>query len=98
MKEKTTQDKIRKWLTENQCLVFKYHGTAYGVKGHSDLYGVLPSGRAFFLEIKSPGKEPAPWQLNFLAIADSFGAVTGWCDSLEDAKRVMNKHLTHQKR
>lgn len=93
MKESAIVQKIRDWLVKEGCLAMKYHGSVYGYAGHSDIYGVLPSGRAFFLEVKVPGKTPDPHQTAFLRLADFYGAVTGWADSLEDAKRVLGKHL-----
>lgn len=93
MKEARVVADIRKWLAARGVLVFKYHGSVYGVKGHSDLYGVLPGGRAFFLEVKRPGQAPQPWQTAFLAQAEKHGAVTGWCDSLDGAKRTLSVHM-----
>ena len=76
MKESDLILKIRNWLVKNRCLAFKYHGSVYGYKGHSDIYGVLPNGRAFFLEVKLPGKKPEPHQEAFLRLAGTYDAVT----------------------
>ena len=64
-KEETTiQDKIRLALSKEGCKVFRCNvGNFYtkwgqeikiGTVGHSDLYGVKPGGKAFFLEVKTP--------------------------------------------
>lgn len=98
MTETTLVKKIRDWLVQEGCLPLKYHGSVYGYSGHSDIYGVLPDGKAFFLEVKLPGKKPEPKQVAFLKLVDSYGAVTGWCDSLEGAKRIMRPHLVGGKR
>lgn len=93
MRETDLVRKIRDWLVSAGVVAFKYHGSAYGYKGHSDVYGVLPGGRAFFLEVKMPGKRPEPHQAAFLALVKAPGAVTGWCDSLDGAKAVIGPHL-----
>lgn len=65
VKEETNiQNRIRAALSERGCKVFRCTvGNFYtkwgqeikvGTKGHSDLYGVKPGGRAFFLEVKTP--------------------------------------------
>lgn len=93
MKETQIVQKIRDWLVTEGCLAFKMHGSVYSYRGHADVYGVLPCGRAFFLEVKVPGKKPEPHQTAFLSLASKYNAVTGWCDSLEGAKKVINAHL-----
>lgn len=97
MKEAQIVKKIRDWLKAEGALVFKYHGSVYGIKGFSDLHGVLPCGRAFFLEVKVPGKKPEPFQQAFLDEARRFGAVTGWADSLDKAKELLSIHMTHHR-
>lgn len=93
MSESALVLKIRNWLVQNGCLAFKYHGSIYGYRGHSDIYGVLPSGRAFFLEVKVPGKKPKPFQDAFLDLTEKAGAVSGWADTLEGAKKLITPHL-----
>ena len=93
MKESDLVKKIRDWLVSEGCLALKMHGSVYSYRGHSDVYGILPGGRAFFLEVKLPGKKPEPHQVAFLKLADSYGAVTGWCDSLEGAKKLLGAHV-----
>lgn len=93
MLESKIVQKIRDWLVKQGCLALKHHGSVYSYKGHPDVYGVLPCGKAFFLEVKVPGKKPEPHQTAFLRLAAAHGAVTGWCDSLEGAKRVLEAHL-----
>ncbi len=95
MKETSVVQKIRDWMVKEGCLALKHHGSVYSYKGHADIYGVLPCGRAFFLEVKVPGKKPEPHQEAFLKLAAKSGAVTGWCDSLEGAKKIITPHLTH---
>lgn len=98
MKESDIVKKIRDWLVSEGCLAMKYHGSLYGYKGHPDVYGCFPDGRMFFLECKIPGKKPEPHQTAFLKMASGYGAVTGWCDSLDGAKRVLGAHVAAGKR
>jgi len=56
--------------------------------GHSDLGGVLrrkTPGRAFYLEVKRPGKEPTPEQETFLEDRRACGAIAARVDSVEQA-------------
>lgn len=98
MSETALVKKIRDWLVQNRCLAFKHHGSVWSYKGHADIYGCFPDGKAFFLEVKAPGKKPEPHQAAFLKMASSYGAVTGWCDSVDGAKRLLGAHINRAKR
>jgi hypothetical protein len=93
MRESDLVQKIRDWLVQNGALPFKYHGSVYGYKGHADIYGCFHDGRAFFLEVKMPGRKPNPHQTAFLKLAADHGAIVGWCDSLEGAKKLFGAHV-----
>ena len=58
--------------------------------GFSDLLGVLPGGKALFLEIKSLKGKPSPAQLNFLAQATKTGAFAGVARSFDDVLKIIN--------
>ena len=58
--------------------------------GFSDLFGVLPGGKAIFLEIKSEKGKPSPAQTNFLAQVSITGAVAGVARSIEDVIKIIN--------
>lgn len=58
--------------------------------GFSDLFGVLPGGRAIFIEVKSEKGKPSPAQANFLAQVSMTGAVAGVARSIEDVIRINN--------
>lgn len=58
--------------------------------GFSDLLGVLPGGKAFFIEVKSLTGKPSPDQTNFLAQAIKTGALAGVARSYEDVIRIIN--------
>jgi len=57
-------------------------------KGFSDLFGVLPGGRAAFLEVKAPGKKPTDDQINFITQMQRMGAAAGVVRSIQEALDV----------
>ena len=85
MNEKSSvTNPLRKAIEARGHVAMKYHGSVYGVKGHSDIYGFLaPSGRAFFIECKVPGKKPTPEQAAFLERMERTGAFANWVDSVD---------------
>lgn len=58
--------------------------------GFADLFGVLPGGKAIFLEVKSPKGKPSPAQTNFIAQVSSAGALAGVARSIEDVIKIIN--------
>lgn len=89
MLERDMARKGREYLESLGFLVFKYHGSIYGVTGFSDQFGVCPDGRAFFLEVKNTGKKLSPAQIIFLEEAREHNALADWYDSLEKLKNLM---------
>lgn len=53
--------------------------------GFSDLFGVMPGGRAVFLEIKAPGGRVTEAQRRFVAGMHRLGAAAGIAYSVEQA-------------
>lgn len=58
--------------------------------GFSDLFGVLPGGKAIFIEVKSPKGKPSDEQTNFLNTVSKTGATAGVARSFEDVIRIIN--------
>lgn len=58
--------------------------------GFSDLFGVLPGGRALFLEIKAPKGKPSEAQTNFLTQVSKTGALAGVARSYEDVIKIIS--------
>ncbi len=58
--------------------------------GFSDLFGVLPGGRALFIEVKSPKGKPSDDQTNFLNTVSIRGAIAGVARSFEDVLKIIN--------
>lgn len=99
-KEETNiQNKIRLVLSQKGCKVFRCNvGNFYtkygqeikiGVPGHSDIYGVKPGGKAFFLEVKTPVGKARPEQLKFIEAMKNSGALAGFARSVEDAIKIV---------
>lgn len=93
MKESTVVSQIKKHLEDLGHIVFKYHGSPWSVNGFADLHGhLVPSGRAFYIEVKQPGKKPRQDQLAFLNRMHESGALAFWTDNLQD----VDNHLLSQ--
>ena len=60
-----------------------------GKPGQSDIYGHRPDGKAFYLEVKLPGKTPRKDQYEFLAAMRNSGAIAGWCTSIPEAIQIV---------
>lgn len=60
------------------------------LNGFSDLFGVLPGGRALFVEVKSEKGKPSPAQVNFLRQMAGIGAPAGVARSFEDVVKIIN--------
>ena len=87
--EKHIVDSIVKYLrTVPGCAVRKRHGTAFGVAGDPDLYGIV-GGRHFEIEVKRPGNQPTELQLRRLEEWRAAGALTGIAHSLDEARRIL---------
>lgn len=97
--ETNIQNKIRVALSEKGCLSFRCNvGNFYtkygqeikiGTNGHSDIYGIKPGGRAFFIEVKTPIGKARPEQLQFVKAVKKKGALAGFARSAEDAIKIV---------
>ena len=101
-KEETNiQNLIRVELSKKNCLVFRINvGNFYtkygqeikiGVVGHSDLYGVRPDGKAFFVECKTQTGNKRKMQEKFIKVVKSKNALAGFARSVEDAMKIAEK-------
>ena len=73
---------------------FTRDGTAryasYGKKGSGDIIGLNHQGRFFSIEVKRPGENPKPHQIDFVNQVVSSGGIAIVAHSLEE---VMNQGL-----
>ncbi len=60
-----------------------------GPSGMPDLLGVLKGGKFFAIEVKRPGREPSPLQHERIALFKTYGAVAGYCWSVESALSLL---------
>ena len=97
--ETALQNKIIVALCEQGCFAVnhtvgdfftKYGGrVSIGKPGESDIWGHRPDGRAFYLEVKMPGKEPRRDQLEFIEAMKKSGAIAGWCTTIPEALNIV---------
>lgn len=97
--ETNIQDTVRLELCKKGCKVFRCNvGNFYtkygqeikiGTPGHSDLYGVKPGGRAFFVEMKTPIGKASKKQKNFVKVMKEMGALAGFANSVEQALDIV---------
>lgn len=78
-------------LRTNAGVYFDSQGNrvAIGFPGLSDLVGCTAEGRFFALEIKMPGEKPRQNQMDYLETMRSYGAIAGWCCSVEEALKII---------
>lgn len=89
---------IIRWLNAQPgTLAVKEHVTVYSQAGEPDIRGVV-SGRAFFIEVKLPGKEATlrPAQAHRLALWERAGAVVGVATSVEQAAQIWGAACTEK--
>lgn len=68
----------------------EYGGIVHiGVHGQSDIYGHRPDGKAFYVEVKLPGKYPRQDQKQFMKAMRNTGAIAGCAHSVEEAVEVV---------
>jgi hypothetical protein len=61
-----------------------------GYPGMADIIGQLTDGRMLAIEVKQPGKTPTQQQMEFLDLVRHHNGVSGWCDSIEGAKAIID--------
>ena len=96
--EKVVQKAIQQaFKVKHQVVLIHIDAGAAGMRGqnaygHSgipagfpDLMGVIPGGRALFIEVKAPGNKPTELQLRHLEAFRAKGAMAFWADSVESA-------------
>jgi hypothetical protein len=84
--ETAIKERVMAWLRAQGCYVVKMHGDAYQERGILDLFGILPGGRGFILELKVPGQEPSKLQEYHMEQGRKPGGAVGCAHSLEEAQ------------
>lgn len=57
--------------------------------GFSDLFGLMPGGRFFALEVKTPTGRVSDQQARFLAAVERYGGISGVARSPDDARLIL---------
>ena len=73
------------------ALVRKRHGTQMGVAGDPDLFGCLPGGQHFEIEVKRPGHQPTDLQTARLEQWKKAGAIVGVAHDAKEALAILNE-------
>jgi len=93
MKESTLRTKVLEYLNSLPgCKAIKIHGSAYIEAGTPDVMGCI-KGRAFFLELKVPGKKPTAIQERRLKEWEAAGAITGVVTSIEEVRAIFSLYI-----
>jgi hypothetical protein len=73
--------------------VIRKRHVSMGVMGDPDLFGCLPGGLHFEIEVKRPGNSPTELQLQRLAEWRAAGAITGVAYSKEDVLAILKRGM-----
>lgn len=106
--EKDIQNQMKQWLILKGCVCLRRNVAGarkmpdgsylkLGSVGQSDLWGKLPDGRHFELEVKKPGKRPTPKQVDWLIAMNGSGrdrSVAFWASSLDDVRQVFERVMS----
>ena len=100
--EKETQKTILDYLNTIGALAIKiYNGGIFNPKNHKyffpyqNQYGVSDiiacyKGKFIAIEVKSPGRKPTEFQLEFLEKVKKSGGIAIWTDNIDDVINVLN--------
>ena len=88
MRETALKNKVLEYLNSLPgCKAIKIHGNAYTEAGTPDIAGCI-NGRAFWIELKEPGKTPTLIQRKRISEWLAAGAISGW-QPLEEVKELL---------
>lgn len=110
MKEETSiQNQIRICLSQNGCIVHRINVGLFYTKdgrpirtgvptGFSDLFGhVIESGKAFYIETKTPIGKASKEQKQFIKAMKESGAIVGFARSTEQALNIIRGNANETK-
>ncbi len=88
---------VMAWRNNTGAMVRTYKGRTrlirFGCPGMSDIAGIMPGGRALYIECKPPGEGPSDDQELFLTAVKAKGAVGLVVHSLEELIEQMESVL-----
>jgi hypothetical protein len=79
------------WRNNQGAYLKGKHWVKYGVcnPGGSDLIGITKDGKFLALEIKLPGQQATPAQLNFIKAVVAKGGLAAICYTVDDVKNIL---------
>lgn len=87
MREKTLEQRVVRYCKARGLLERKL--VSPGRSGVTDRI-ILGHGKVLFLELKAPGKKPAPLQEREIRLLQKHGMNAFWADNFETAQRVID--------
>ena len=91
MTEKEIENYLVRKIKNKKGVAYKF--TSPGNSGVPDRICMLPNGKIFFVELKSPGKKPRALQVNQIRKITNLGQRVYVVDSKEMVDRVLENEL-----
>ena len=91
MSEKENENYLVRKIKNKKGVAYKF--TSPGNSGVPDRICMLPNGKLFFVELKSPGKKPRALQVNQIRKITDLGQRVYVVDSKEMVDRVLENEL-----
>ena len=91
MSEKEIENYLVKKIKNKKGVAYKF--TSPGNSGVPDSLCLLPNGKIFFIELKSPGKKPRALQVNQITKITKLGQRVYVVDSKEMVDRALENEL-----
>ena len=95
MSEKEIENYLVRKIKKKKGIAYKF--TSPGNSGVPDRLCLLPNGKIFFVELKSPGKKPRALQVNQITKIMSLGQRVYVVDSKEKVDEVLETELSNWK-
>lgn len=89
MREKTIENKIKKYLRDKGAYCVKYHGNQFSQVGVADLL-VCYKGRFLAIEIKNETGKTSPLQDVNIELVRKAGGISFVARSVEDVSKVID--------
>lgn len=90
--ESVIRNEIRDFLKDEVGATYhKYHGSVFAERGVPDIFGTLPGGRAYYFEVKRPGRLGKIAKIQELLLQNEamHGAVAAFATSVDDVKQAL---------
>lgn len=95
MTEKEIENYLVRKIKNKKGIAYKF--TSPGNSGVPDRLCLLPNGKIFFVELKSPGKKPRALQVNQITKMTKLGQRVYVLDSKEKVDEVLETELSNWK-